>query len=69
MFNMITEHADETAWEFAESAIMWKWKWLFVNGCEDKNQIRTAKEILISMLGDCNETWYCSGIRKLLLVL
>jgi hypothetical protein len=56
MFNMITEHVDETAWEFAESAIMWKWKWLFVNGCKDKNPIRTAKEISISMLGDCDET-------------
>jgi hypothetical protein len=53
---MITERAAETAWEFAESAIMCKWKRLFVNGCEDKNPIRTAKEIRISMLGDCDET-------------
>jgi len=30
MFDMITEHADETTWELAESAIMWKAvrKWL-----------------------------------------
>jgi hypothetical protein len=55
MFDMITEHADATTWEFAQSAIMWKWKWLFVNGCKDKKPIRTVKEIHISMLGDCGE--------------
>jgi hypothetical protein len=55
MFDIFTDHADETAWDFAESAITWKWKRLFVNGCEDKNPIRTAKEIRISMLGDRDE--------------
>jgi hypothetical protein len=45
MLNMITEHADATTWEFAQSAKMWKWKWPFVNGCEGENPIRTAKEI------------------------
>jgi len=66
---MITERPDETTWEFAESAIMWKWKRLFVNGCEDKNPIRTAKEIRISMRGDGDGTGYCGGIRKLLLAM
>ena len=69
MFNTITEHAAETAWDFTEAAIMWKWKRLFVNGWEDKNPICTAKEIRISMLGDCDETRYRSGIRRLLLAM
>ena len=47
MFDMIAENADATTWEFAQSAKMWKWKWLFVNGCEDENPIRTAKEMIL----------------------
>ena len=48
---MIAENTDKTTWKFAEWAIMWKCKLLFVNGYEDKKPIYVAMEIRISMLG------------------
>jgi hypothetical protein len=33
-------------WEINECILMWKWKWLFVNGCESNGLISTVIEFL-----------------------
>jgi len=49
-------------WEINDCILMWKWKWLFVNGCESNDLISTVIEFLrlckekgtcIDMLMDC----------------
>jgi hypothetical protein len=61
-------------WEFVDSTVMKKRKWLSVNGCDCKSPISTATELLNScqdgtnacVLGDyVEQQWYFTGISEM----
>jgi hypothetical protein len=50
-----------STWEVADSTVMEKWNWLFVNGCKYKSPVYTAMEFLNSCQDRTNASM-CLGI-------
>jgi hypothetical protein len=47
-----------TLWEINDCILIWKWKWLFVNGCESNSLISTV----IVFLRLCKEKGMCTNM-------
>ena len=56
-------------WEITDCILMWKWKWLFVNGCESNGLISTVIEFLRFVQRKRHVGSVCSWITLTVMIL